>query len=770
MFRKTNISTNQKVTAEDFNDFSNHPREAMDALVRDLGGWTAGRYAGFTVEQAGLSTVRVGTGRFYNAAGVGFIFDPEGGQTIDLLDHLPAVAKRVATIVVYGNTVDTDIQPRTFLIDPETRATEGREVATESRRQAYAGFLLGVENPTPSAPAIPSDYVAVAHVILTPGGVESITQLTANKVTSTYRNAEAIAVINGRLNAVGPQIDTLRTDISGLAAGLRTKADAKFVHGLALDMARVKERVDLPDDYATYGADHFLDEDESDPDAAGYDCLVREGARFALAASATARVALENPIDPRVIVNDSMVLPKYTAVPRLSIIGNEAEYPLTNTTQENVELRQLQETRIVREFLGATYWCSNTSWWNSGQYDPITGIFRRNGETFIISSSPLPPSSATDNAGNLAGRAVYAHRYTERSVIDTHWEQVSTTVNVVGSISAQTVLNSQDGYLAEHAFFVTKKASSGDIRVLICEVNEADQPMLHRVLGSAVVANADIAVWPQATVARFKPIFVPRGKRTARVYISSAAHYLAMVLGNKLAQGARHYKQDGAWLQSLTGEDIAFEDRFCRFESPVVTVQLQPLELAGGINNIRINNDATVPEGTDIDYRVRVGGEWRSLREGSRDVNILAGLPSLVQFQAVLVGTTDVMPAFGVGESRSEVLLERPKTSMTHVSAPRLMPAPIDTTEVNLKLENWDEGVGKHAITVTILTGVGYATVETADAVSSEPDPHDETVRLVRATFNLAAPTEDFKIKCVGASGSSAQRFHIAERADIEFA
>src|SRR5690606_22200810 len=137
----------------------------------------------------------------------------------------------------------TALQPRTFLIDPETRATEGREVATENRRQGYVGFLLGVENPTPTPPAVASDYVAVAHVMLTPSGVESITQLTANRVVTNYRLSEDVATIDARLNVVGPQIDTLRTDVSGLAAGLRTKASQRFVSGLALDVARVKDRV-----------------------------------------------------------------------------------------------------------------------------------------------------------------------------------------------------------------------------------------------------------------------------------------------------------------------------------------------------------------------------------------------------------------------------------------------------------------------------------------------------------------------------------------------
>ncbi len=768
MFRKVNISANQKVTQQDFNDFGNHPREAIDSVVRDLGGYPAGRYVGFPAEQTGVSTVRIGAGRMYKGDGTVFIFDAAGGQTIDLLDFLPAVAKRIATVVVYGNTIDTDIQPRTFQTNPQTGATEGREVATESRRQAYVSHLLGTENATPSPPAVPADYVAVAHVILTPAGVESITQLTANRVVSTYRNAEDIALINGRLNAVGPQIDTLRTDISGLASSVRTKAEGKLVHSIALDVARVKDVLKLPDDYVTYGADRFLDESESDTAAAGYSCIVREGIRFPSANSDTVAMALENPVDPRVTVNDGMVLPKYTTAPRLSVVGNDGEYPLTNTTVETVELQEMKETRIVRDFLGSQYWCSNTAWWNSGTYDPITGIFRRGSETFVISNHPLSQSTIMDSQGNLAYSSVYANRYQERQVIDTHWEEVSTTTNVSGSLTAQSVLNSQDGYLCESHFFVTKKASSGNIRVLICELNDAGEPMLSRILAQTDVANADIKVWPEATKAVFKPTYLTRGKRTARVFISSSAHFLAVVNGDKLAQGAMASMVDGHWQLSQTGQDLAIEDHFAVFGSPVVTVQLQALELAGGIDSIRINCDASIPEGTGIDYRVRVNNEWRSLREGAQDINILSSLPGIVQFQAVLIGTTDVMPSFGTGASRSEVTLDRPATALLHVSTPRLMPSAVTTIEVEERLENWDGA--NHSATITLLTGVGYATVEAADVVTNTPHPTDANVMVKKAVFNVSPAITEFKIKTVGASGASAQRFHVGERTDIEFA
>ena len=134
------------------------------------------------------------------------------GTTIDLLDHLPAVAKRVATIIVYGNAIDTDLEPRTFLVDAGTGETEGREVAVENRRQAYVDKVLGQESATPQPAAINSDYVAIANVVLTPAGVESVTQLTANQLGSIRRNAERIAEHDARFAAVGPQIDTLKTE------------------------------------------------------------------------------------------------------------------------------------------------------------------------------------------------------------------------------------------------------------------------------------------------------------------------------------------------------------------------------------------------------------------------------------------------------------------------------------------------------------------------------------------------------------------------------
>jgi hypothetical protein len=769
MMRKVNIQSNQKVTTEDFNNLGDHPRESMDAIVKDVGGFPVPRYSGMAVEQLSTSTVRVAAGRFYKPDGSVYTFDFEAGQTIDFLAYLPAVAKRVAAIVAYGTTVDTDIQPRTFLLDATTRDTEGREVATESRRAAFVGEVYGTESPTPQPPAIQSDYVAVAYVTLGPGGVEAVEQLTANRLASVYGNTQEIATINTRLAAVGPQIDTLRTDISGLGARLTQKADFGFVNLLALDVARVKDTIGLPDDYSTYGADRYLTDEESDLAHASYAARIMEGARFPSAGQAVVPLTLENPIDPKVTVTNNMALPRWTPVLRTQITGRDSEYALANTTVETEELREVAETRTVRRMLGSQRYCTNSTWWQSGQYDPATGIFLRNGETFLIASTDtVNPDRFVPLSLNqiLQLRAFYAHRYVEETIVETHWTRVAVVTSVTGSVAAQTVLNSQDGYLTGVDLYFTRKANAGDVRVLICDADQNGRPMLGRVLAQTSLTPSQLNIHPAATPVAFKPVFMPKGTRFAIVVISTGAHFIAQVAGNKFAQGAVWYKIDGNWQQGDPNSDFAFRLRYAQFESPVVTVQLASLELAGGIDSIEINADVSLPDGTRIDFEIRVGGTWYPISAAAANFNITQTLPALVQFRAVFVGTTDVMPGLGLGAARSEVTLTRPAAALVHISTPRLMPAPVGEVQVILRLENWD--AGQHTAAAVLLTGAGYATTLNPSATTTTQAPDDPFAVIKRFTF-LSPGLTAYKIRINGNIGGSGEHFHVAERLDIAF-
>ncbi|WP_223478750.1 hypothetical protein [Oricola indica] len=759
MQRTVNVQTNQKVSTQDLNNFGAFPRESFDNTVADMGGFTAPRYVGFQVEATGASEVRVGTGRLYKPGGAVYGYDDEGGATIDLLDYLPAVAKRIATVIVYGNTINTDIEPRTFLLDAETGQTEGREVSVENRRQAYIDKVLGQENATPQEPAISSDYCAVAHVVLTPAGIESITQITANQLRSLRKNYEEIDGINKRLASVGPQIDTLKTDVSALAIAVRSKAEFVFVKDMARDLARVKEEVGLPDDYVAYGADRFLDTDESDTDHPDFDCVVEEGIRFPYAAEATQSIALLNAIEPRVAVNDNMALPAFTSATRLSVVGKDGEHALTSTTIETVELVKRTESRSRRVYYGAERVCTNSSWWRTGRYDVAKGIFIRDGETFEVENT----TGRIEQDGLT--HWVRVRRYVEETYNEVYWDRLVETEEVAGAIVGQTFLNSQDGWLTGLNLYFTKKADAGDVRVLITETVNG-QPALDKVLMKKTITPANISIWPSKTAISLKPTFLAKGKRYAMVIISSGAHFVATVANNKFAQGTIFYSTDGSFTQGDLYTDLAFETQFAVFAAPIVDVQLEALELTGGIDAIDILADMSMPEGTRIEFSLKIGNIWKTL-DDTGDVNILSTRPSLAQFRMRFIGTTDVMPAIGLGADRTRVHLSRPDDAFVHVSEERAMPSNVDTVEVTLKLENWDDG--DHTATITVLTGGAFDTVETADAVVDVADPDDPAAVIRTATFGLAGATDSYKIKVAGATTDDTKCFHVAERTDLGY-
>ncbi|NKW09408.1 hypothetical protein HGG76_05785 [Ochrobactrum tritici] len=76
-----------------------------------------------------------------------------------------------------GQSIDTNVQPRTFLVDVDTEQTEARAVATETRRFANVNAVPGVEAADPQPPVLDSNVLAVAYIHLNTAGIVSITLL-----------------------------------------------------------------------------------------------------------------------------------------------------------------------------------------------------------------------------------------------------------------------------------------------------------------------------------------------------------------------------------------------------------------------------------------------------------------------------------------------------------------------------------------------------------------------------------------------------------------
>ena len=88
-------------------------------------------FTGFTAVQDAPAVVTVGNGRLYHA-GIVFFNDNEGGTRSTCFGILPVVTRRYVGVVVWGQEIETDTEPRTFLTDPVTRATVARVVSTET--------------------------------------------------------------------------------------------------------------------------------------------------------------------------------------------------------------------------------------------------------------------------------------------------------------------------------------------------------------------------------------------------------------------------------------------------------------------------------------------------------------------------------------------------------------------------------------------------------------------------------------------------------------
>jgi hypothetical protein len=747
------IQQDQQIASDDLTNIGKFAQSSLDHAVND--GIESGRkFTGFGAVASGPAQVTIGAGRLYQNGQV-FYREDDGGVVVDLLGSLPAVVEKVVAIVVWGQTVDTAVQPRTFLVDVDTNETEARAVATETRRFANVNAVSGIESADPVAPALDSNVLAVAYVRLNTAGIVSITSIDENRLESVRSVSNRTKDLESWRVRAGASIDVLGTTVAGIQQTLGNMAPSSLVFEIARDTARLKELAELPEVYTSYDADRYLNTAKSDTTNVNYLAFVEEGVHFSPAAIATSTVELLNPIDPLVKRQDNLILPMYTEVARDKIVGRDAEISIAQYQYQTVatEKREVSRTRI--RYGQSMTVCTNSSWWQSGQYDPVANIFRRGSETWEVS----PEDWA---AARINHRMIRVTQYFVDTYMETYWNAVLNTESVSASFLGETFLNSEPGYVTAVGLYFTRKASTGDLTVMIVET-ENGKPVFDKAVARVSFPAADIKLYPDVTRIPVPPTFLEKGKRYAIVPASAGNHFLAAVDGNKNTNGTLFYSTDGAWAQGDLTKDIAYTLYYASFNSPRVEVQLNPLQLSGGIANIDLNFDSLCPEGTEIAFEVQVAGVWKAL--GGNNLDLLIGLPPLLPLRIVLLGTRDVMPGFGAGV-RSQTKTSRPRADFKHISKARVLPAPCDTVEVTVRLEYWD---GAHHTNVCkLLTGGTFATVETADAVVNEATPDPRAI-VRRYTFNIPSPISTYKIQFEGTTDNVLVTYHIAERYDLAF-
>lgn len=735
----------QELQAADLNNTQTWADEAQRHLVVDAI-TTERQFVGLTVTARSATEIDVSPGRLYDGPS-GKVYAIESAQVHSVFAMLPLQDQKWLAVSVFGTEEDTDIQPRDFLIDLQTREVEPEAVAMQRRRVAVVHIAQGLESPTPERPEPPTGYTLLAHVRLSPTGIQEVVLATSRKLPNLFAVDQRLRAAEGWITSAEPRIAHIMTDIAGLASDMSTRASLEHVAQLGIDMAKLKERMEIPDDYVFYGGDHFLDATESDTAYSGYSADTFEGVRPPVVASQSGALSLLNPLDPEASVSaGGLLLPAYSEITRLrmetragEVTINQYQYQTLTATQRTISRERIRYGETL------TY-CTNSAFWRSGVYDPVSGILRRGDETWVV--DPADRQAALTHASVRVTR-VWIDRWEEP-----YWDIVPTTHTVQGSVLAQTVLMAQTGWLTSLEIFVTSADPSGGLTVMVTEA-ALGQPDVTKVLARATLApGAVTAGWLKVTLP--DPLLVEAGRRYSIVLASGAAHRVGFTNGTEYTQGLLMYAQDGAYFTAAAERDLMLRLNFARFASPRTVIQMQPLQLAGGIQELDMLYESAVPAGCRLVWEYQTGGMWRPV---TVDTPPQFGGAALVPLRAVFIGTSDLMPA--VRPSTAQVTVRRRGTAFTHVSTARTLATASTNIRVRLLLEDFDPSSG-HTVDCKLIIGAN-----TVNATSTRDEIVDGRSRWREYRFQLGSPTTSYRIRIDGAGVTATAPWHVAERYDL---
>jgi len=732
----------------DYTNLQDFAQESLDHIVGD-GITSDRRFAGLGTAASSVTEITVQPGRLFSG---GKVYRRADVFTKDFTNALPVVGRKIISLVVFGQDVDTDTRPREFLINEETGESEPQQVAMERARVASVDTVAGEEAADPVPPIIGAGYLEVARIELTPAGISSVTMMISNQLVSTQNLDNRMAVMEAFKARTGPQVQSLAADLAAL-----TKGQAGIVsldmYGRTLGRVAVLEaKAGVPESAVDSAADFFLDGTSSDLVFAGSNVKVEEGMRFADEAADAVALQIFDALNPKAKIVGGVMFPAYVEAERLRVGPVSGEVAVSTYSYAVHDMVQKTMSRMRVRYGRRRLVSSSIAWLKNGRYDATTLNFRRDDEAWDIPADKW-------------GRALQNHLFKRNAGfwIDTYeepyWEEVTTTASVNGTQVAETFLNANDMWLSSIGLTFTALAADGAVTVALCETDRG-LPLLDKVIAKTTVDFGDLEVGEVKVP--MGPVFLTGGNRYAIVIMTAADHRLGTVQGSVFPEGTFFYVLDGAYQQGDATRDLAFTLYACQFTAARTVVELNPLSLAGGIADIDILAPAIVPGATQLSYEIQIGGTWHPLAAVA-DLPLGSGgaLSPLLAFRAVFTGTPDVMPAVSLTGSR--VMLSRGDTALTHVSDIRTLPGVgSDTIRLTMRLEDFVEA--NHDCTCVLLTGAGYATVEAADAVS-DVTMEDGTVERT-FVFDLAANVTSYRIKTTGALVSALAPFHIAMRKD----
>ena len=350
----------QELQSADLNAIGQHAGDAIAHLVLDAVSGAL-KFTGGAVSAKSATEVDVAALRFYNG---GKVYASEQTETLNLFQYLPLVAKKCVAVVVWGEVIDTDVQPRDFLVDLTTGATEPQAVAMAKLWKANVNLQPGNESVDPQPPVLQTGTLAIALVYLTPGGVERIELQDASRLPTLQGHEQRLFEHEAWRTQAEPRISSIATDLAGLAKKTMSLVGRDTVVELANDVARLKAKVNLPTAYASYESDYYGNTDKTDAASVGYSAAIKNGLLFPTAGQASVGLALFNPYDAGIKRSaEDLVLPAYTDRARIQTSGYSGDI---SASQYQVQSQTIREyTATVWDYTYGWNYNYYNGWWNS---------------------------------------------------------------------------------------------------------------------------------------------------------------------------------------------------------------------------------------------------------------------------------------------------------------------------------------------------------------------------------------------------------------------
>lgn len=739
--------------------------DTFDHLVAET--VTSGkRYAGLAVTKSTATAAGVAPGTLYAN---GRMYDFPSAVLQDFVTSLPLAGKRIVTVVAYGSEADTDVTAREFVIDETTipPTTQARPVATRHRRVCNVQFAYGVAAPSPTAPLLDPGYTAVADILLSTAGIDTIAMRAETRVGNLDDLDDRVGNLETFEGAIGPKVTTLTSDLANLSVQLKQSASADILGQLLVRLAVIEAKDKIPTAAVSSHAYYFLDKSASDLANVLSACKVQEGIRFPNANAGTGTLGLLNPNDVNAKAVNGLLLPAYDRKLWLSTGEASDQIRLSGYTYQTNALVQRTMSRQVTNYGTPFTVCTNGLYWQTGSYDINNNLFYRDGEAFTVAAT-ANYYGANIGAGDwTAHNVLRLQQIWTTTVSEPYWDTVTTDHDVNGSFVCETFLQGQDIWLDAVGLFFTKLADAGDATIVIGEASSANGlPDVTKVISVTNLARASMQAAGAETVVGITPAFLASGKRFYVAIVTAADHSLATVPGEQFTQGTLFSVLDGAYAQGDGTRDLQLNLYRAVPRSARSSIQLTSLQLDGGILAISINADTIVPANCSLSYEIQVAGTWYGLQDVDAYMLGQGGsVPPLLPFRATFVGTGDIMP--GVALTGSQTKVERPATTLVHIGAAVAVPG-AGSTQIRViqRYESWNGA--HHTAGIKLRTGAGYATITNpssyTDVLGTDPVAGAYLERTY--VFNLGAAVTSYKVETDGATDTNRLTYHVAWEKD----